>query len=46
MTDRFAHHAADWDRRPLPQQLSEGIGAAIAARVARVAAPSGIGTPS
>jgi 2-polyprenyl-3-methyl-5-hydroxy-6-metoxy-1,4-benzoquinol methylase len=34
MTDRFAHHAADWDSRPLPQQLSEGIGAAIAARVA------------
>jgi cyclopropane fatty-acyl-phospholipid synthase-like methyltransferase len=33
MTDRFADHAADYDTRPLPQQLSEGIIAAIAARV-------------
>jgi 2-polyprenyl-3-methyl-5-hydroxy-6-metoxy-1,4-benzoquinol methylase len=33
MTDLFADKAADWDTRPLPQQLSEGIGAAIASRV-------------
>jgi 16S rRNA A1518/A1519 N6-dimethyltransferase RsmA/KsgA/DIM1 with predicted DNA glycosylase/AP lyase activity len=33
MTDLFADKAAEWDTRPLPQQLSEGIGAAIAARV-------------
>lgn len=33
MTDLFADKAADWDTRPFPLQLSEGIGAAIAARV-------------
>jgi cyclopropane fatty-acyl-phospholipid synthase-like methyltransferase len=33
MTDLFADRAAGWDDRPLPQQLSEGIGAAILARV-------------
>lgn len=33
MTDLFANKAADWDTRPFPLQLSEGIGAAIAQRV-------------
>ena len=33
MNDLFADKAADWDTLPLPRQLSEGIGAAIAARV-------------
>ena len=33
MTDPFADKAADWDARPIPQQLSEGISAAILARV-------------
>ena len=34
MTDLFANKALDWDTRPFPLQLSEGIGAAIAERVA------------
>lgn len=34
MTDLFANKALDWDTRPFPLQLSEGIGAAIAKRVA------------
>lgn len=33
MTDLFANKAADWDTRPFPLQLSEGIGAAISQRV-------------
>jgi SAM-dependent methyltransferase len=33
VNDLFADKAADWDTHPLPRQLSEGIGAAIAARV-------------
>ena len=33
MTDLFADKAADWDSRPVPLQLSEGIGAAIISRV-------------
>jgi len=33
MIDLFADKAADWDARPIPQQLSDGIGAAILARV-------------
>lgn len=33
MTDLFADKAATWDQRPLPLQLSEGIGAAIFARL-------------
>ena len=34
MTDLFADKAADWDTRPLPQQISEGVSAALFARVA------------
>ena len=33
MTDLFADKASDWDARPIPQQLSEGISATIFARV-------------
>jgi 2-polyprenyl-3-methyl-5-hydroxy-6-metoxy-1,4-benzoquinol methylase len=33
MTDLFADRAADWDARPVPQRISEGVGAAIVARV-------------
>jgi SAM-dependent methyltransferase len=32
-TDLFADKSADWDTRPLPQQLYGGIGAAIASRI-------------
>lgn len=32
MTDLFADKAADWDSRPFPQQISEGVGAALLAR--------------
>ncbi len=34
MTDLFADKAQDWDRRPVPVQISEGVGAALRARVA------------
>lgn len=33
MTDLFVDKAADWDRRPVPQQISEGVFRAIQARV-------------
>ncbi len=33
MTDLFADKAADWDSRPFPLQISEGVGAALLARV-------------
>jgi len=33
MTDLFTDKAADWDARPLPQRISEGVGAALLARV-------------
>ena len=29
MTDLFQDKAADWDQRPVPQQISEGVFAAI-----------------
>ncbi|WP_207061909.1 class I SAM-dependent methyltransferase [Motiliproteus sp. SC1-56] len=29
MADLFQHKAADWDARPLPQQISAGVGAAL-----------------
>ena len=34
MTDLFRDKATDWDSRPVPQQISEGVFAAIAANVA------------
>lgn len=34
MTDLFADKAASWESRPLPQRISEGVGAALFARVA------------
>jgi tRNA (cmo5U34)-methyltransferase len=34
MTDLFEDKAHDWDRRPVPIQISEGVGAALRARVA------------
>lgn len=34
MTDLFEDKAHDWDRRPVPVQISEGVGAALRARVA------------
>jgi predicted TPR repeat methyltransferase len=37
-TDRFADHAADWDERPVPLQIAQGVGAALEARVAFAAA--------
>lgn len=33
MTDLFADKAQDWDQRPIPQQLSDGISAALLARL-------------
>jgi 2-polyprenyl-3-methyl-5-hydroxy-6-metoxy-1,4-benzoquinol methylase len=33
MTDLFAEKAADYDQRPVPQQISEGVGRAIRERV-------------
>ena len=33
MTDLFRDKAADWDTRPVPMQISEGVFAALAARV-------------
>lgn len=33
MTDLFADKAADWDIRPFPLQISEGVGAALLAKV-------------
>ncbi len=33
MQDHFHDKAADWDSRPVPQQISEGVSAAIAAEV-------------
>ena len=33
MTDLFADKATDWDERPVPQQISEGVFRAIAANV-------------
>jgi 2-polyprenyl-3-methyl-5-hydroxy-6-metoxy-1,4-benzoquinol methylase len=33
MTDLFAKKAADWDARPLPQRISEGVSAALFARI-------------
>jgi SAM-dependent methyltransferase len=33
MTDLFADKAADYDARPLPQRISEGVSAALFARV-------------
>jgi len=34
MTDLFHDKADDWDQRPIPQQISEGVFSAMAARVA------------
>lgn len=34
MSDLFRDKAAEWDARPVPLQISEGVGAAIASRVA------------
>ena len=34
MTDLFADKAAEWDARPLPQRISEGVSAALFARIA------------
>ena len=34
MTDLFADKAAEWDTRPLPQRISEGVSAALFARIA------------
>lgn len=34
MTDVFADKAAEYDQQPLPQQIAEGVGAALLARVA------------
>jgi SAM-dependent methyltransferase len=33
MTDLFADKATDWDARPVPQRISEGVGTALLARV-------------
>lgn len=33
MQDHFEHKAADWDSRPVPQQISEGVSAAISQQV-------------
>jgi 2-polyprenyl-3-methyl-5-hydroxy-6-metoxy-1,4-benzoquinol methylase len=33
MSDLFADRAADWDSRPVPQQISEGVFAALQAQV-------------
>lgn len=33
MTDLFQDKAADWDQRPLPQQISEGVFAAVSSSV-------------
>jgi putative AdoMet-dependent methyltransferase len=33
MTDLFVDKAADWDQRPVPMQISEGVGAALSSRV-------------
>lgn len=33
MADLFSDKAADWDTRPVPQRISEGVGAALLARV-------------
>ena len=33
MTDLFKDKAQDWDTRPVPAQISEGVGAALRARV-------------
>lgn len=33
MTDLFADKAAQWDARPVPQRISEGVSAALLARV-------------
>jgi 2-polyprenyl-3-methyl-5-hydroxy-6-metoxy-1,4-benzoquinol methylase len=33
MTDLFEHKAGDWDTRPVPAQISAGVGAALRARV-------------
>lgn len=33
MTDLFADKAADWDARPFPQRISEGVSAALFARL-------------
>lgn len=33
MTDLFAERARDWDQRPVPQQISEGVFRAIETRV-------------
>lgn len=33
MTDLFEDKARDWDTRPVPLQISEGVGAALLARV-------------
>jgi cyclopropane fatty-acyl-phospholipid synthase-like methyltransferase len=33
MTDLFADKAAEWDQRPLPVRISEGVSAALFARV-------------
>lgn len=33
MTDLFHDKAADWDSRPIPVQITEGVGRALAARV-------------
>ncbi len=33
MTDLFAERATDWDQRPVPQQISEGVFRAIEAHV-------------
>lgn len=34
MADLFANHAADWDQRPIPQQISEGVYRALDAALA------------
>lgn len=34
MTDLFVDKAHDWDTRPVPLQIAEGVGAALRARVA------------
>lgn len=33
MTDLFTDKAAQWDERPVPQQISDGVAAAVMARV-------------
>lgn len=33
MTDLFADKASDWDARPIPQQISHGVSAALLARL-------------